>query len=76
MGVVDAMVFPVCVGERLLPWRRCTGGGGGRKRRGFRPPVSFLLVLRSGAGAGPARPYFRPATVSRTLALISAGIGA
>ncbi|GAB2951161.1 hypothetical protein GCM10027028_61890 [Streptomyces sundarbansensis] len=61
MGVVEAMVFPVCVGEPWLPWRRCTGWSG-----------------RPGPGGCPAAPgcYEREPMVSRTFALISAGIGA
>ncbi|GAA1159388.1 hypothetical protein GCM10009654_14450 [Streptomyces hebeiensis] len=45
IGVVEAMVFPVCVGERGLPWRRCTGWGG-------RPPAR-RSVRAGGVTRGP-----------------------
>ncbi|GAA1304824.1 hypothetical protein GCM10009647_022930 [Streptomyces sanglieri] len=79
IGVVEAMVFPVCVGERSgspgggAPdgwWRTGPEGCTGPVRR-------MLLVLLNALRVLLARPgYEREAMVSRTLALISAGIGA
>lgn len=76
------MVFPVCVGEPLLPWRRCTGWGRRPVRRDApdRTPSLLVelveLVERLGL-VGPVEPgYEIVASVLRTLALISAGIGA
>ncbi|GHB27296.1 hypothetical protein GCM10010392_64290 [Streptomyces clavifer] len=66
------MIFPVCVGKRWAPLaavhRMGTVAGPVRRCAPGRP----ALCVRVERGAG----YERPATVSRTLALISAGIGA
>ena len=59
-GVVEAMIFPVCVGEGRAPLAAVHRMGDGR---------------RHWAG-GRHGCYERDLTVSRTLALISAGIGA
>ncbi|GAA2967988.1 hypothetical protein GCM10020227_40150 [Streptomyces flavovirens] len=66
--MVEAMVFPVCVGERHAPLAAVhrMGSVAGAGPEGCAGPA------RLGRRAG----YDRPATVSRTLALIASGIGA
>ncbi|GAA2938146.1 hypothetical protein GCM10010518_26470 [Kitasatospora cinereorecta] len=66
------MIFPVCVGERRAPLaavhRMGTVAGPVRRGAPDRPALCVCVVRSAG--------YERPATVSRTLELISAGIGA
>lgn len=64
------MVFPVCVGELWLPWRRCTGWGAVAGPEGRSGPDAVTAVERVEPD------YEIVASVLRTLALISAGIGA
>ncbi|SCD88763.1 hypothetical protein GA0115243_104528 [Streptomyces sp. ScaeMP-e83] len=71
------MVFPVCVGELWAPLAAVhrmvgvAGRSGGVRRAGLPVPRA-----RGGAPGYAAGDYERPLTVSRTFALISAGIGA
>ncbi|GAA2410685.1 hypothetical protein GCM10010433_06830 [Streptomyces pulveraceus] len=79
IGVVEAMVFPVCVGERSgSPGGGAPDGGWRTGPEGCTGPVRrMLLALLKVLLVALARPgYEREAMVSRTLALISAGIGA
>lgn len=73
------MVFPVCVGERWLPWRRCTGWGWWAGPEKCAGPVTVTAVERVERVASVERAapgYEIAARAVRTLALISAGIGA